>query len=163
MQKIDNIKKTVIQLIISSLLVVLVSACAELDTHNSTNRFQQADNLYNASMRWGEWYSLFQLMKANPNNPSSKIVPPSEEYIKHLSEIEVAHVEAINSGIIEPDKSARTLYLIEYHPKNSSVIKTVRLNVDWWYDEKHNHWFTDTPLPKEFDLPKKRTIKLSPR
>jgi len=160
---VQRIKKTVMQLIISGLLVALVSSCAELDTHNPGNRFQQADNLYRASMRWGEWHSLFQLMKANPNNPFSKITPLSKEYIEHLSEIQVAHIEVVNTGIVEPEKSAKTIYLIEFHPLNSSVIKKVHLSINWWYDDKLNKWFTDTPLPKEFEPPKKKTIKLSPR
>ncbi|MCU7800474.1 MAG: hypothetical protein KZQ70_10070 [gamma proteobacterium symbiont of Lucinoma myriamae] len=59
--------------------------------------------------------------------------------------------------------SQESRFRIEYRLDNSAKIKTIRHTVSWWYDKEGNHWFTDTPLPKEFDLPKVKTIKLSPK
>ncbi len=165
MPLLENIKPLKIKfsyLIISGFLLFLMAGCSELDSHDPANRFQQSDELYSAAMRWGEWLTLFQLMQANPNNPSSKVTPPTDEYLEYLSHLKVSHVETINSGIIENKKSAKSIYLIEYHPEDSSVIKKIRHIVNWWYDNKTNHWFTDTPLPKGFEMPEHRTIKLSP-
>ncbi len=153
-------------LLISVLFFFLISGCselAELDSHNPVNRFQQAEELYSASMRWSEWYTLFQLMKANPKNPESKVTPPTDEALEYLTHLKVSHVETINSSITEKQTSAKTIYQIEYHPENSSVIKEIRHTVKWWYDEKTNQWFTDTPLPEAFQVPKHQTIKLSPK
>ncbi len=158
-----NVKVLFSYLLISGLFFFLITGCSELDTHDPINRFQQSDELYSASMRWGEWYSLFQLMKANPENPASRVKPPTDEELEYLSHLKVSHVETIHSGIIENKKSAKTIYQIEYHPENSSVIKKIRHTVNWWYDEKTNQWFTDTPLPEAFQVPRHQTIKLSPK
>lgn len=155
--------RAVSSLVITSFILLLISACSELDTHNPVYRFQQTDELYSASMRWGEWQTLVQLMRANPENPDSKVTPPSDKLLEYLSKLNVSHVETLNSGVIEDKKSAKTIYQIEYHPENSTVIKKFRHTVMWWYDAKTNQWFTDTPLPEEFQLPEHPTIKLTPR
>ena len=161
--KLINVKLLFSYWLISGLIIFLLTGCSELDTHNPINRFQQADELYSASMRWGEWYTLFQLMQANPKNPASRVTPPGDAQLDYLSHLKVPHVETIHSGIIEDKKSAKSIYQIEYHPENSSVIRKIRHTVNWWYDEKTNQWFTDTPLPEAFQVPRHQTIKLSPK
>ena len=148
-------------ILFSSLLLIL-SGCAELDSHSSISRFVKAENVYRASIRWEEWEGLSQLMRSNPETSDSKMKPISEEQREHLESIKVAHVEVLSSGIIEEDKSGESLFEIEYRFDNSAVIKKFKHKVKWWFDKENNSWYTDTPLPKEFAKPKSRTIKLSP-
>ena len=149
---------------ISSILLLLMTACAELDSHSKISRFQQSENTYRAALRWGEWLGAFQLQRIKPgsNNNSKVIQPPSEAYLDHLDTIKVKHIEVLSSGMHEDKETGETRFLIEYRFDNSAIIKKIRHKVSWWHDRKSNIWFTSTPLPKEFDLPKYRTIKLSP-
>jgi len=158
-------KYKIYALIVSFLALLLVTACAELDSHSSISRFLKSENVLRASMRWGEWVNAFALLKSNPDNPSSKIESPSEEYLAYLSTLKIAHVKVLTSGITEEDKAGESLFLIEYRFDNSAKIHKIRHKVDWWYHKESNTWFTDTPLPKEFDIPepRSRTIKLSPK
>lgn len=137
---------------------------AEMDSHSSISRFNRSENVYRASMRWSEWENVYQLMKPNPESPDkTELKSPSDEYLDYLETIKVAHIEVLKSGITEEDKSGKSLFLIEYRFDNSAVIHKLRHTVYWWYLEKDNTWFTDTPLPEEFAMPKHRTIKLSPK
>ncbi len=68
-------RKIVAAIIISFLISLLLTACAELDTHSSLSRFQRSEKLYLSSMRWGEWSSFLYLLRAKPvNSGSEKII-----------------------------------------------------------------------------------------
>ena len=159
-------KDTMSALIVSAMILFLVTACAEMaemDSHSSISRFQKSENVFRASMRWGEWENVYQLLKPNPDNPSDKLKSPSEEYLNYLGTIKVAHIEVVKSGITEIDKAAESLFLIEYRFDNSAKIRRIRHKVYWWYNKEANTWFSDTPLPEVFAMPKSKTIKLSPK
>ena len=160
MQHIQNLIRTII---ISSILL-LMTACAEMDSHSAISRFIQSEDTYKASLRWGEWMGVFQLYRNKPGNQSNKtkIKPPSEEYLEHLETIIVTHIEVLHSGMHKDKETGDTLFLIEYRFDFSTKVKKIRHKIAWWHDDKSNIWYTATPLPKEFDLPKRRTIKLSP-
>lgn len=136
-----------------------------MDSHSSISRFQKSEDVYRASMRWGEWHNVFQLMKDKPDTDihSSKLKPVSETYLNHLETIKVKHIEVLSSGINDKEGTGESRLKIEYRFDNSAKINSIRQTVFWWYDEASNHWFTNSPLPEEFDLPKSRTIKLSPK
>ena len=151
-------------LLISLLLFFLLSitGCAEMDSHSEISRFQNSENVYRASMRWGEWSNLFQLMRERPDS-TSKLTALSEEYITHLEGIKIKDIEVLNSNMSEESGTGETRFKIGYRLDNSLKIIPIKHTVSWWYQEEANIWFTDTPLPKEFDLPKTKTIKLSPK
>ena len=149
----------------SALILLFITACAEMDSHSSVSRFKQSEDTYKGSMRWGEWASIFQLMRDKPGSDagSSKLKPPSDEYLMHLDTIKVKNIEVLSSGRNDKQGTGESRFKIEYHLHNSAKINSIRQTVSWWYDDKNNFWFTSTPLPKEFDLPQSKTIKLSPR
>ncbi|WP_198264860.1 hypothetical protein [sulfur-oxidizing endosymbiont of Gigantopelta aegis] len=165
-------------LIITAFILLFMAACSqlsELDSSSPVFRFQKTEDLYRASMRWGEWPNLFQIMRDNPKNKStgqtSEQVPlkkedwnrPTEERMIHLSTIKISSVSALSSGMSEEKGEGTTRLLIEYHFDSSVTVLSLRHTLHWWYDKENNAWYTDTPLPKEFDAPKHKTIKLSPK
>jgi hypothetical protein len=163
--------KAIITIFLSLIALFFISSCAEMDSHSSFSRFQKSEDTYRASMRWGEWNNVAQLMRKKPIDKSNintalplEVIAPSitEEQIEYLEKIKVPHVEVRNSGITIKDEAGITLLLIEYQLENSVKVNKIRHQVDWWYDKKSNIWFTETPLPKEFNKPEPKTIKLSP-
>lgn len=152
-------------LTVSSLILLLMTACAELDSHSTISRFQDSEDVYRASMRWGEWTNLFQLMKDKPDSEadSSALKSPSEAYLTHLDSIKVKQIQVISSAMNDKEGTGESRFKIEYRLDNSAKINLIRHTVSWWYDKENNLWFTTTPLPEEFDLPQSRTIRLSPK
>ncbi len=152
-------------LTVSSLILLLMTACAELDSHSTISRFQDSEDVYRASMRWGEWTNLFQLMKDKPDSEadSSALKSPSEAYLIHLDSIKVKQIQVISSAMNDKEGTGESRFKIEYRLDNSAKINLIRHTVSWWYDKENNLWFTTTPLPEEFDLPQSRTIRLSPK
>lgn len=167
----------------------LAAACAELDSHSTFSRFQKSEDLYRASMRWGKWTNILQLIRPRPessdstNYNSKKMLmnvksdsnysstgqessteqeSSFEELLAHLDTIHVSNVEVLSSAI-KAEGTGESRLLIQYRFDTSAKINSIRHTVSWWYDKQSNNWFTDTPLPKEFDLPKHRTIKLLPK
>lgn len=157
-----NINK-IIALFISSILLLVITGCGELsglDSNSKVSRFTKSERTYKASLRWGEWIGAIQLHRS----PEDKQIKPfSDEYLEYLSTIKIKNIEAQNSGMNPDKETGQTLYIIEFRFDNSAKINKIRHMVHWWYDKKSNTWFTKTPLPKEFDLPEKKTIKLSPK
>lgn len=86
-----------------------------MDSHSSISRFQKSENIYRASMRWGEWTNTFQLMRDKPDSDSgsTKLKPPSEEYLVHLDTIKVKFVEALSSGMNEEEGSGESRVKIQ--------------------------------------------------
>jgi hypothetical protein len=171
----------------------LTTGCAEissLDSHDKTARFQKAEDSYRASMDWGDWPELFLLMRNPPiegeevmmqiNDPKTETpqmiaitVPDdtqikkrqlqqlTDEYLIYLDTIHVSNIKSLSTDLTSNDGQSRMM--VQYRFDNSAKVHTVRYTVHWWYDKESNYWFTDTPLPKELDIPKYKTIKLSPK
>ena len=153
---------TISILLLSLFLLTACAGLAEMDSHSKIARFQNAEDVYRASMRWGEWNNVFQLMKDKPDS-TEKLKPPSDDASVYLEKIKVRDIEVLSSGMKKDLGTGHSKFRIGYRFENSAVIKTLHHNVSWWYYEKGNVWFTDTPLPKEFDLPESNTIRLSPK
>ena len=167
-----SVKNTYTRLIEATVLVtflfvmLFVTSCAELDSHSKLNRFKDSENIFKASLRWGEWMNLLQLQKADPDNKQLRFDIASEQYLEQLSHIKVTHVESIGAQMSTDGTRSKTIYLIEYHLDDSSSIKKIRHTVDWWHDEETNRWYTSSVLPEEFKehiKPKLDTYKLSPK
>lgn len=144
-------------------LILLISGCAELDSHSKLSRFEGSINVYKGSLRWGEWHGAIELHRTPENKKQMK--KPSEKYLQHLSTIKVKHIEDKMSQM-NPDKiTGQSLFIIEYRFEDSVKMNTIRHMVYWWHDKETNTWYTKTPLPKEFDMSEEeqRTIKLSPK
>jgi len=139
----------------------LISGCAEMDSHSQISRFQNSEDIYRASMRWGEWTNLFQLMKDKPD-ATTKLEQASEDYLTHLESISIEDAEVLSSGMNKAEETGQTKLKIGYRFDNSAKVHSIKHTIAWWYHEESNTWFTDTALPEEFDLPESRTIKLSP-
>ncbi len=116
-------------------------------------------------------YNNYQKLEGTNGSVSGAlniITAPSEKLLKHLGTIHVKEVHVITSGMTDVSDeggSARTMYEISYHTENSVKVHKIRHRVNWWYYKEANSWFTNTPLPKEFQLSEleERTIKLSPK
>jgi len=140
-------------------------------------------------MRWAEWSTYLYLLRKKPNsNQAEKVITirdPStakkykviedqttsyndseeeklskEALIDHLSTIKVKRAEVLSSSMNGDTGESRIL--IEYRFDNSAKINSIRHKVHWWHDKESNTWFSETPMPKEFE-PGKKTIKLSPK
>lgn len=148
-------------------LSLLLTSCAELDSHSKIYRFNDSENTYKASLRWGQWMNLLQLQRNDPDSGEKVTFSEvSNEYLEQLNHIKVTHIESIGSSMNAEGTKSKVIYLIEFHYDSSSIIKKINHTVDWWYDEPNNFWYTSTALPKEFNLnkqPKLNTIKLSPK
>lgn len=195
MQTIKTAKFT--SLILLSFLLISCGQIKELDKHSIISRFQKSESLYSASMRWGDWSTLLQLIKNKPKKADTEqaasekksiyddhralesmngssggklniLTTPTEKMLAYLETIKVNEVKVLSSGmsdVKEDQGSGKTLFEIVYHKTSSVRVHTIRHKVNWWYHKPSNSWFTDTPLPKEFQIPKSvsRTIKLSPK
>jgi len=157
--------KFIFSLIGLSLFIVFSTACSELasmDSHSKISRFQHSEDIYRAAMRWEEWNDMFHLMKNKPNS-LNKLKKPSEDYLSHLDKIKVREVEVLSSNMEKELGTGFSKFKIGYHLDTALKIHSIRHTVYWWYHKESNTWFTDTPLPKAFDIPKSRTIRLSPK
>jgi len=188
---LPQIKSFLSAIIASSLILILMTACgqlAEMDSHSTVSRFQKSENLYRSSFRWGDWTTIFQLMKNKPaetDSTSEKTIDekenynvlkkklsstndlnildtPSEELLEHLDSIHVQEIIMLSSGMNDKEGSGKSRFEITYRTDSSVKIHSVKHTVHWWYHKDSNSWFTDTPLPKEFRPTKRKTIKLSP-
>lgn len=144
---------------------LLLTSCAELDSHSKENRFQDSENIYKASLRWGQWMNLLQLQKNDPATNNITFDIASQEYLEQLEHIKVTHIESIGSSMTSDGTKSKSIYVIEFHHDSSTILNRIHHTVEWWYHEETNFWYTSTPLPEEFGLDKKpqlNTIKLSP-
>lgn len=147
------------------LTILFTSSCAELDSHDKSYRFNDSITLYKNSLRWGQWTNLIQLQRPEPEADNTDFEDPAQYSLIKLKKIKVTHIEDIGTQMDPNERNAKTIFLIEFHFDNSSVITSIHHTVNWWYDEENNLWFTNTALPKEFKLAEKqlKTIKLSPQ
>lgn len=147
------------------LTILFTSSCAELDSHSKSYRFNDSITLYKSSLRWGQWTNLIQLQKPEPGADNTDFEDPAQYSLIKLNKIKVIHIEDIGTQMDPNERNAKTIFLIEFHFDDSSVISAINHTVNWWYNAEDNIWYTNTALPKEFKLTEKqlKTIKLSPQ
>ena len=123
------------------LLLNTLSGCNAYQTQKRTNKFDTALTSYKIALRWAQHETLYSYY-VSPNGTQ----PPAD--IGRLEELSVTGIQEVEKTINEEQNEANIKLIVKYYFKDEGSVKTIKLDLKWWYNEPNKQWFIDSEFPK---------------
>lgn len=129
------------RLLVPIMIVLMLGACATIDSRKKTSTFETAVFRYSKAIRWNE-FGLADSMRRLPDGAPAAARPAGQ-----LEHIKVTGYETLGTDS-SPDGSEMrvTVRVVYYHEDGLKVNSLIDSQV-WQYDEDQGTWFITTPLP----------------
>ena len=130
----------VICLLIATLLAV---ACAEVRSIKGRKRadaLQASINTYRKLIRWSHFDEAVKYLRAEDDSEIEVDLARTNRY-------RVTSYEISDKLVADTRAAARVVATIEYYEIDSGVLKGLRDEQYWWYDEEAERWFLGSTLP----------------
>ena len=122
------------------LLMILLQSCNTFKVRETVAALENSITNYNVALRWGMYKDAYSYHFS----PDGK-QPPAK--LDDLEEISVTGIEVTEKVINTDHTEADVESTITYFLKTQGIIKKIRLNQKWWFNEQYNQWFVDHPFP----------------
>ncbi len=122
------------------LLMILLQSCNTFKVRETVAALENSITNYNVALRWGMYKDAYSYHFS----PDGK-QPPAK--LDDLEEISVTGIEVTEKVINTDHTEADVESTITYFLKTQGIIKKIRLNQKWWFNEQYKQWFVDHPFP----------------
>ena len=122
------------------LLMMLLQSCNTFKVRETVAALEDSITNYNVALRWGMYKDAYSYHFS----PDGK-QPPAK--LDDLEEISVTGIEVTEKVINTDHTEADVESTITYFLKTQGIIKKIRLNQKWWFNEQYKQWFVDHPFP----------------
>ena len=130
--------------VIFMLIVTLLAvACAEVPSIKGRKRadaLQASINTYRKLIRWGHFDEAVKYLRAEDDSEIKVDLTRTNRY-------RVTSYEISDQLLADTGTAARVTAVIEYYEIDSGVLKGLRDEQYWWYDEEGKRWFLGSALP----------------
>lgn len=121
---------------LSLLIVVLLGACASIP--EELEMLDTTLNNYEKAMLWGEYNYILTSHKGD------KITPKQRE---QLDSIKVTSYDVLRSKLLPGGKKFVQLVDLKYFNRSYGVVRSIRVDQEWIYEEDRQAWVLLTPFP----------------
>jgi hypothetical protein len=122
------------------LLMILLQSCNTFKVRETVAALENSITNYNVALRWGMYKDAYSYHFS----PDGK-QPPAK--LDDLEEISVTGIEVTEKVINTDHTEADVESTITYFLKTQGIIKKIKLNQKWWFNEQYKQWFVDHPFP----------------
>lgn len=125
-------------------LIILLSsltACNKYQIKKRANSLESTLTSYNVALRWAEHETLYAYY-VSPNGTQ----PPAD--LESLQEVSVTGIDVKEKTINEEQTEANVKMVVKYYKKTEGNVKTLKLDLNWWYNEPNKQWYIDGEFPK---------------
>ena len=135
--------KSVLRCTILIFLTHLLASCTSLPSIATKSRVLSLDaslSTYRKMIRWGHYDEAAKYLRASDGSES----------LPDLDRVALYRVTRYNMGdplYNDNGTEARVVAMIEHYELDSGVIRTVRDEQYWWYDDDEKRWYLGSPLP----------------
>jgi uncharacterized protein YchJ len=126
------------------LLIVLFGllvGCNKYQVKKRANSLESTLTSYMVALRWAEHQKLYSYY-VSPNGTQ----PPAN--LDKLQEVRVTGIDVKEKIINEEQTEANVKMVVKYYLETEGSVKTLKLDLDWWYNEPNQQWFIDGEFPK---------------
>jgi hypothetical protein len=123
-----------------TLTVLVLSACATIDSKKKSSTFETAMFRYEKAMRWSE----FGLADSMRRLPEGQLPAQPVELLEH---IRITAYETLGTNSNSDGSEIRVAVRIRYYHDDGLKVGTLIDNQVWKYDEEQKTWYITTPLP----------------
>lgn len=118
------------------LLAVLLGGCASVP--EELEMLDTTLNNYEKAMLWGEYNYILTSHKGD------KISSDQQEQLKS---IKVTSYEVVRSKLLPGGKKFVQLVDLKYYNRSYGLVRSIRVDQEWIYEEARNAWILLTPFP----------------
>lgn len=118
------------------LLFMLLSACASVP--EELEMLDTTLNNYEKAMLWGEYNYILTSHKGD------KISSYQRE---RLNAIKVTSYDVLRSKLLPGGKKFVQKVALKYYNRSYGVVRSLRVDQEWVYEEERNAWVVLTPFP----------------
>lgn len=120
--------------------VLVLTACATIDSKKKSATFETAMFRYSKAIRWGE----FGLADSMRRLPEGEHATQPAGYLEH---IKITSYETISTSSLDDGSEVKVTARIVFYHDDGVKLNTLLDNQLWKYDEDKHEWYITTPLP----------------
>ena len=124
--------------------VLLLEACSgvpSIPRKSRTLDFDKAIKTYTKYIRWGYFDEAAGFVRTQDNSPIAIDLDRMARY-------RVSGYKVVAQYLADTSLEGRVVASIEYYEIDSGVLKTLRDEQSWWFDEQGKRWYLASPLPQ---------------
>ncbi len=127
--------------IIIIFLFVFLSGCIQYKEQKKVQNLESALTSYDVALRWAKYQDAYSY-HVSPNGTQ----PPAD--LDALREISITGIKVVEKTINEDHTEANVKSVVSYFLKTYGTVKELKLETNWWVNEKTGQWFIDGEFPK---------------
>ena len=128
-----------------AVLILTLPGCARMEAQKKVEGLESAINHYSFKLRWA-LYDQAVAYHINRDGETPKVDIDALEDIK-VAEFNVKEIR-INENVETEQTDALVIAELNYYLESYGIIKKLKLQQTWWYDDENKHWFTESEFPK---------------
>lgn len=121
-------------------LLAGLSGCASLKTQRLNTALEASVKTYGKLMRWGHYEEAAEYFR-----PQDESIQNSD--ISRLARFRVTSYDVATQLIADTGTDAHVVALIGFYGVDSGIVKSVKDEQSWWYDEGEQRWYLGSPMP----------------
>ena len=121
-------------------LVLLIVACAGIETRKQMTLFDETSRAYGRAIRWGEYEEAFAFKRLAGQDED---LPDFSDY----RQIRVTAYKVKKTRISEDFSKVLQLVDIQYYRMSNVTVKNLIDRQQWEYSEEEDRWYLTSELP----------------
>ncbi|MGR8919304.1 MAG: hypothetical protein ACU85V_06780 [Gammaproteobacteria bacterium] len=126
--------------LVCALTLAACSGMPSVKRESRSNKFEAAVKTYTKLMRWGYFDEAAKYVRSRDG-------APIEVDLARISSFRVSAYRNVSQLMADSGEEGRVVAMIDYYQIDSGVIRTLRDEQLWWYDEETKRWHLGSPLP----------------
>ncbi len=123
-----------------AILAMLIAGCGSLFGMVQMEKFERAARVYRKAIRWSDFEAACSFLKVEWSENKSP------DFNK-LKQVKVASYEVKEIVPLKDKRQVRQIVEITYYKINDNVLKTLREDQLWEYDQEEKSWYIQSGLP----------------
>jgi uncharacterized protein YceK len=128
-------------LLVPIVIMLMLGACASIDSRKKASTFETALFRYSKAIRWSE-FGMADSMRRLPEDLPAATRPPGQ-----LEHIRVTGYETLATDSSPDGSEIRVSARIVYYHEDGLRVNSLIDNQIWQYDDEQDTWYITTPLP----------------
>ena len=129
--------------LLAGLLLLFLAGCSGIPNIPKQSRalaFEKAATSYSKLLRWGYFDEAAAYLRAQDGS----LIDPE---LARVARYRISSYKPLSQLVADTGREGRVVAAIEYYDIDSGVLKTLRDEQFWWYDDETERWFLGSPLP----------------
>ena len=122
-------------------LVLLISACGNMQEKLKVQNLDKAIDEYAYALRWKR---IDDAVSFHRNKDGSK----PDINVGPMDDIRVTGFNIENKVLGHDMKDCTVTGELKYYKEDYGMLRTLKFEQHWWYDEEAKRWFVDSPFPE---------------